>query len=129
MGRIHSPVSDVSELTFYSMPSKKMVAMKAGVRVGHTHVFVDAVGKVYSTQVKERCSYTLGCGLEDTLAGCRVLGLLSKEAVDSHNQAMNLKRAKDSRYYAAVSIQDTARELGLIMTKAQTTAIKTALAR
>ena len=128
MSRIQSPVDDVERLTFHSMPSKKKVSMVAGVRVGRVHVFVDAAGTVYSTQVKERCYYTLTSGLDETLTGCRVLGLLSKEAVAKHAASVIHARVKRERRYAAESFAESAKMLGVRLTVAQERAIGVAAA-
>lgn len=119
MSRISSPVAEVEALRFDALPSRKKVDMAAAVRVDRTTVFLDAKGNVYSTQVKQRRYYTVGSGLEDTLTGCRLLGLLSKEAVAKHTEAMHLMRAKRERRYAAEALAENVKTLGIKLTAAQ----------
>lgn len=128
MSRIQSPVKDVNDLWFHKLPSSRKVPMAAAARVGNTHVFVDAQGKIYSTQVRDNCSYVLGSGLDDTLAGCRLLGLLSKDAVEAHTTAAKLRNVKRERFYAAANLADAAKTLGLKLTSAQEKALAVARA-
>lgn len=128
MSRISSPVSEVEALRFDALPSRKKVDMVAAVRVDRATVFLDARGNVYSTQVKQRCYYSIGAGLEDTLTGCRLLGLLSKEAVTKHNEAMTLERIKRDRRYAAESVARDVKTLGIKLTAAQARALTVAAA-
>jgi len=126
MSSLSSPVAAVEKLRFNALPTKRKVAMAAAVRVGRATVFVDAKGNVYSTQVKAHCFYTLGSGLGDTLTGCRILGLLSKEAVQKHEAVCKAEREKRDRKYAAQSFAENAKALGLKLTAAQMKAIKAA---
>jgi hypothetical protein len=123
---IQSTVDDVEALRFHPMPSRKKVAMVAGVRVERTHVFVDAAGRVYSTQVRDACYYTLGCNLDNTLEGCRILGLLTKQAVAKHMAETAAIRTKRDRRYAAESIAEAAKTLGIKLTQAQSKAVEAA---
>jgi hypothetical protein len=126
MSSIQSTVDDVEALRFHLMPSRKKVAMVAGVRVERTHVFVDAAGRVYSTQVLDSCYYTLGSNLDNTLEGCRILGLLTKEAVAKHLADSAAVRAKRDRIYAAEIIAEAVKTLGIKLTRAQAEAVEAA---
>ena len=126
MSSIQSTVDDVEALRFHPMPSRKKVAMVAGVRVERTHVFVDAAGRVYSTQVRDACYYTLGSNLDNTLEGCRILGLLTKEAVAKHLADTAAIRAKRDRRYAAETIVAVMKDLGIKLTPAQSKAVEAA---
>jgi len=126
VSRIQSPVEEVEKLLFYPLPSRKKIDVSAVVRVNRTHVFLSTSGKLYSTQVRDKCYYTLTGGLEDTLDGCRILGLLSKEAVAKHNAEVSLMLSKRERKWSADSIVTNMKTLGLRMTKAQLRAIETA---
>ncbi len=126
MSSIQSTVDDVEALRFHPMPSRKKVTMVAGVRVERTHVFVDKAGRVYSTQVRDACYYTLGSNLDNTLEGCRILGLLTKQAVAKHISDTAAIQTKRDRRYAAESIAEAAKTLGIKLTQAQSKAVEAA---
>lgn len=119
MSRISSKVDAVEQLSFSELPSRKKVAITAAVRVNKATIFLGANGDVYSTQVKQRCFYTLSSGLDDTLAGCELLGLLSKEAVEKHKADVSGAEMKRCRRYAAESLIDSVETLGIKLTAAQ----------
>ena len=128
MSRISSPVSEVEALQFHTLPPRKKIQMVAAVRVDRTTVFLSASGNVYSTQVKANCYYSVASGLEDTLTGCKLLGLLSKEAVAKHGTAMQKARDRRDRKYAATYLVENAKELGVKLTAAQMKAVAAATA-
>ena len=125
MSSIMSPVDDIDSLQFHQLPTKPINVTKA-VRVGRVHVFVDAAGKVYSTQVMGSRCYTPASNLEDTLRGCKLLGVLSPEAVAQHKAYSKALREKRDRKYAAEDFLRSAQELGLRLTDAQKRAVSEA---
>lgn len=119
MTRIQSPVKAIEDLCFEALPSRKKVDVVAAVRVDKTTVFLDSMGRIYSTQVRDKRFYILGCGLDDTLTGCRLLGLLSKEAVDKHAEAMKAAKLERERKWAAESLEENVKTLKIKLTGTQ----------
>lgn len=122
-----SPVRSIDDLHFHPLPAnRKPIQVDRVVRVEKTLVFVDLAGRIYSTQVAQRVTYTFGFGLEDTLRGCQALGLLSKAAVDQHKKLCDARNRANGMRWAAKSIAEDAATLGLKFTPAQQRVIKAA---
>ncbi len=126
MSTIHSPVESIQSLWFDTLPAGKKVAIVAAVRCGRATVFLGAGGKVYSTQVKAKCAYSQSAGLEDTLNGCKKLGLLTKDAIAKHLAAEKARADKREKRYAAKYLVENAKALGVKLTAAQLAAVNAA---
>lgn len=116
---IGSKVDSVTALRFFPIPVKPITVARA-VRSGKVTVFIDDKNRLYSTEVRDRMSYSLGRHkLHDTLACCVKLRLLSAAAVREHT-AYNEKVAKISAAgYSAQELGRGARDLGIKLTATQ----------
>lgn len=126
---INSEIQSIANLRFNPLPLKPQ-KMLAAVRVpkgsGNVYVFVDAKGNIYSTEVRDRMSYSPMSNMEATLTGCMRLGLLSASAVREHESLRKTEQCRRDKKFAASQIDEHAQILGLVLTKAQRAKIKAA---
>lgn len=116
---VGSKVDSVGALRFLPIGVKPFKVTRA-VRVDNVVVFLDDRGRIYSSEVSDRVSYSIGFkGLQKTFAACVKLGVLTAAAVREHKDHTTLEAARRDRSYAAQSLGNAARELGLKLTKAQ----------
>jgi hypothetical protein len=123
---IWSPVDEVNKLVFHPLPAGRVLKVAKAVKVGRTHVFLDAEGRIYSTQVHNQRTYVLGSLLHDTIAGCIKLGVLSKDAVAKHTKACVEHQEREHRRFAAQELADAAKRLGVTLSTEQKRAVRAA---
>lgn len=126
MSHILSPIEDINRITIEPFPTNRQVRGARVVRIDRVVVAVDEKGQIYSTQVLSCCAYVFGANMEATLKGVQRLGLLSAKAAKQHNDMVALMAAKDERRWAANTIANVAKTLGLKLTNAQLGAIERA---
>lgn len=120
-----SPVEKINRLVFNPIPTGRPVALDKMLRVSGFVVIVDAKGKLYSPNLKDRVCYSCETWpWSDSLLRALVkLGVITSEEMDAH-----LKRAKEidnlrSRRNAAKELKRYANRLGMKLTASQEKAL------
>ena len=128
---IHSAVESIDALRVYPIPTKPLKVASV-VRVDRTVVMMDPAGRIYSTQVTGRFSFSSADNREsirNTITGAYKLGAISKAAMDKDLQQREEKSKRQSQRYAAKQIASLATEVGIKFTEAQKRRIELAAAQ
>lgn len=120
MSTIQSKFDDISKIRFEPLTAAVVAVVKL-TRVDRTVVALGANGTVYTDGVSAHCYYHDGHEgkLSRVLDGCVKLRLLTAKAVEQHKAATKARSDKAHNEWAAESIIDNAKDLGLNLTAAQ----------
>lgn len=126
MSIINSKVPSIQNLWIEPFPTKTIFNGRV-VRVDRIHVGVDDKGRVFSSQVDKAFSYGLLSNFESTFKGLVKLGVISKADIKLHEDHRKKVDKERREQWAAESIEEQVKELGLFLTpkqKARIEAIK-----
>lgn len=118
-------ITDIEDLRVYAFPFKPASGSMRFVRVqggrrGET-IAVTEGGRVYSTEVPQggRQFMQFADSMDATWRGCVKLGLLSDAVLKKVRADAKEKAAIRGRSYRALALAESARELGIPLTKRQ----------
>lgn len=122
MTSFSSPVPEIAALHIDPIPTRPIKVARA-VRVEGTVVLVDEKGRIYSDGVHARAHFTLSRidmgGTGRTFEACRRLGLVSKAMLAEHARVVKEREQHRDRKWAADSIEEKVKALGLVLTPKQ----------
>lgn len=124
--RLESQIPSISQLKFFPFPTRPLANVCAA-RCGNTIVAVSASGKIYTTQDLDMVNQLYYYGgkqglvpyLNETLACCAKLGLLSPEAIEQNRRACESEELLSKQQYAAREITEASTLLGFTLTSEQ----------
>lgn len=121
MSTICSKIDSIDRLWFEPITAKTIKVSKL-TRVDNTIVALGTDGKIYTTGVISRVSYS--CHGDDgkisrVLDGCIKLGALSTKAVRQHKEDVAKRMAIRDQKYAAKQLADYAERAGIELTAEQ----------
>lgn len=105
MTSIESPLPSIERLRVHPVPARPLKVAKA-VRVGRHVVFLDILGRIYDSALRDGSHYTLASIhiSEPFLKALAKLGVISGDDIRAHHEAAKRARENDE-------IRDSAREL------------------
>lgn len=123
--RIVSKVASLRDLEFHAIPTKPFAVVRA-VRSEKCVVLMDESGRVYTSQVASSVYWRNDRQLRHTLDCLIKMGALSESAIVEHREAREADELANQRKWAARSVLEGAKTLGLSFNKTQQRALDAA---
>lgn len=120
-----STVPEIEDLTFYGIPTQRIVEFQRVIRQPNLTVWEGSDKKLYSASVRCRGHYGFGRGsTDDYIRAAHKLGRITKAQADKHFKDADDFEAKKKRCELANTFIHQAAKLGIELSQKQLRALK-----